>query len=85
MHKRKKPIIDHKDDDVVKVERTSMEEYEDMEENLDINVEHAQAVNCDESPLEFEAPETKKRKHRIEINLNLPCDVCGGLLEWMLG
>ena len=77
MHKRKKPIIDQNDDDVVKVERTSMEEYEDMEENLDINVEHAQAVNCDESPLEFEAPETKKRKQRIEINLNLPCDVCG--------
>ena len=77
MQKRKKPTIGQNDHDVVKVEKTSMEEYEDMEENLDINVEHAQAVNCDESPLEFEAPETKKRKHRIEINLNLPCDVCG--------
>ena len=78
MHKRKKPTIGQNDHDVVKVEKTSMEEYEDMEENLDINVDHGQAMNSyEESLLEFEAPETKKRIRRIETNLNLPCNVCG--------
>ena len=83
MHKRKKPKDDqqmHTDTDYndVKVETPSMEEFEDMEENLDINVEHAgQTMNYEESPLEFGAPETKKRKHRQFTNLNLPCNVCG--------
>ena len=38
MHKRKKPIIDQNDDDVVKVERTSMEEYEDMEDHEEFSI-----------------------------------------------
>ena len=68
MHKRKKPTIGQQQTDtdynVVKVETPNMEDYEDIEENLDINVEHGQAMNYDESALEFGAPETKKRKHR---------------------
>ena len=79
MHKKKKPTAGQTEfDDLVKVELASMEGYEDMEENLDINVDHGQqATSYEESPLKSAASEPKKQKHRRIVDLNLPCDVCG--------
>ena len=80
MHKKKKSTAGQTEfDDLVKVESASMEGCEDMEENLDINVDHdgQQAMSYEESSLKFGALEPKKQKHRRIVDLNLPCDVCG--------
>ena len=79
MHKKKKPTAGQTEfDDLVKVESASMEGYENMEENIDINVDHGQQaiMTYEKSPLKFAAPEHKKQKHRRIVDLNLPCDVC---------
>ena len=78
MHKKKKPTAGQTDLNLVKVESASMGGYQDMEENLDINVDNGQeAMSYEESPLKFGASEPKKQKHRRIVDLNLPCDVCG--------